>query len=445
MNKTLLLVAAVVAVMLGVTGSASAATGFERVGAFRESPPDGVAAHQHRIAVNHASGDVYVTNPVDDRIDVYRPAGATATLLTSFAAGDVTDPLGIAIDQATGAVYVADDDDIVKYTSDGAPTPAFTKDNTFTSPGVTGPLAFDATTSQLLVADRATNTVRRYGTAGTLGASFDGSAGAGAPGAFAGLQDLAVDSAGDVIVVDATGNPARNDGSVSRVERFASNGDWKATIGPVNQAATVAVRPANDDVIVSGDQNTVYGSGTPSIHVYTTAGAERPQPAIDGALSYATITGVAADDGATGHIYVASDNGDYNNGADQYSYGPTSIQVYAPFEIPLPDVTVSEAEPMQFGGAVTGTVDPNKGATTWTLEYGRTTSYGSQQPAIPGDAGSGDDPVTITRRIIHLEPGTTYHYRLAATRRDRHGLLGRSPLHDHRGHHQWRPGHRPRL
>jgi hypothetical protein len=417
MNKVLLLVATVLVALLGVTGSASAVTGYERIGSFDDAGLDGntIAHHHNRITVDQASGDVYVTDPVNDRINVSHPNGTTADPLVSFGTGDLTDPFGIAIDQATGDVYVSDVTRVVKYTSDGAPTPTFTKDNTFASLAVTGPLAFDATSNQLLVGDTAANVVRRYSTSGVAGATFDGSAGAGSPGAFAGIQDLAVDSTGDIVVVDATGNPALNDGSVSRVERFASNGDWEATIGPVEQAATVAIRPADNEVLVSGNQNSVYVGGTPSIHVFTPGGIERTPLPVRFELYYATISGIAADDGTPGQVYVAADNGDYGLDEGRYVWGHVSVEIYNAFAIPLPDVTVQAPDPLQYAATLKGTVDPNKDATTWTFEYGETNSYGNQIPLDPETIEAGPDPVAVNSVIGDLQPATTYHYRLSAT------------------------------
>jgi hypothetical protein len=392
---------------------ALAATGLERVGSFNDASPEGRPAHQHRIAVNHLSGDVYVTDPATDRVKVSRPTGTSAVPLTAFGSGDVTDPFGIAIDQATGDVYVSDSTHVIKYASDGAPMPTFTKDNAFTSPAVTGPLAFDQANDQLLVADTTANLVRRYDPDGTPDGSFDGSAGTGAPGAFTGLQDLAVDSAGDIVIIDATGNPTQN-GSVSRVERYASNGDWKATIGPVEQAATVAIRPATNDVIVSGNQNVAYTNGTPSVHVFASDGTERTQVAVDGALTYATVSGIAADDGAEGQVYVASDNGDFFGA---YTFGYISVQVYAAFTIQLPEVTVSDTDTqiLQRAATLVGTVDTKRDNTAYRYEYGTDTSYGQSAPAGPPVIGAGAGPTAANASISGLQPATTYHYRLTAT------------------------------
>lgn len=65
------------------------------------------------------------------------------------------------------------------------------------------------------------------------------------------------------------------------------------------------------------------------------------------------------------------------------------------------------------GATVAGTVNPEGLATTWTIEYGTTTSYGSQTSSQ--SAGSGSADVQVSGTLSGLQPGTTYHYRLDAT------------------------------
>jgi len=59
-----------------------------------------------------------------------------------------------------------------------------------------------------------------------------------------------------------------------------------------------------------------------------------------------------------------------------------------------------------------GTVNPNGLATTWYLEYGTSTGYGSKTPTT--SAGSGTANITVSTTLTSLTPGTTYHYRLVA-------------------------------
>jgi hypothetical protein len=60
-----------------------------------------------------------------------------------------------------------------------------------------------------------------------------------------------------------------------------------------------------------------------------------------------------------------------------------------------------------------GTVNPEGQATTYSFEYGTTTSYGSQTAMM--SAGSGTTAVNVSASIGSLAPNTTYHYRLVAT------------------------------
>ena len=62
---------------------------------------------------------------------------------------------------------------------------------------------------------------------------------------------------------------------------------------------------------------------------------------------------------------------------------------------------------------VSGSVNPNGTATTWFVEYGTSTSYGSQTTST--SAGSGTSSVAVSPTISGLKAGTTYHYRLVAT------------------------------
>jgi hypothetical protein len=61
---------------------------------------------------------------------------------------------------------------------------------------------------------------------------------------------------------------------------------------------------------------------------------------------------------------------------------------------------------------VTGTVVPGGQSTTWHVEYGTTTTYGSQTASV--NAGSGNAAVSITSTLANLKPGATYHYRVVA-------------------------------
>jgi hypothetical protein len=61
---------------------------------------------------------------------------------------------------------------------------------------------------------------------------------------------------------------------------------------------------------------------------------------------------------------------------------------------------------------VTGRVDPNGEATTWIVEYGTSTGYGSKTASK--SAGDGTTAVDLSATLTGLAAGTTYHYRFVA-------------------------------
>jgi Ca2+-binding RTX toxin-like protein len=62
---------------------------------------------------------------------------------------------------------------------------------------------------------------------------------------------------------------------------------------------------------------------------------------------------------------------------------------------------------------VTGTINPGGQPTTWYVEYGPSTAYGSKTGALSGGASTAN--VNVASAIGGLKPGVTYHYRLVAT------------------------------
>lgn len=386
---------------------ASAATGFDRVGGFFETPADGLPSHNKRIAVEHSTGFVFKTDTVLDQVVVYWPTPDGVTELTTFGSGELTDPFGIAIDQGDGDVYVSDDDEVVRYVSDGAPVPTYTKDASFTL-SVTGALAFDQANHELLVADQASGTIRRFDTAGVEGAAFDGSAGVGSPGPFATLQDLAVDSTGDVIVVDSTGDPYVGSGE-SHVYRYSGLGDYEQTLGPVYGAATVAIRPATDEVIVSGNQDAVNRDQDPTVTVFAADASTSDVPV---PVQYSSISGMAAGAGAEGQLYVATDAANYHGGFD---YGPSNLQVYerAGVHASGPPMVASlppAADVRAFSATLTGDVDALGFRTSFHFEYA--VSGSGHWVAMPEHLkGAGPARASVTG----LADDTTYDFRLVAT------------------------------
>ena len=79
-----------------------------------------------------------------------------------------------------------------------------------------------------------------------------------------------------------------------------------------------------------------------------------------------------------------------------------------------PSVATTAAGSLTTSGAtISGDVNPNRVATTYRVEYGLTTAYGSQ--TAPVSAGSGSSAVAASVPLTGLTSSTTYHARLVAT------------------------------
>ena len=74
-----------------------------------------------------------------------------------------------------------------------------------------------------------------------------------------------------------------------------------------------------------------------------------------------------------------------------------------------------------FAVTLTGTINPNGAATTWSFQYGLTTAYGLQTAS--GSLPASTTPTNISIPIQGLQPATTFHYRLVAF----HGAAVESP------------------
>ena len=70
---------------------------------------------------------------------------------------------------------------------------------------------------------------------------------------------------------------------------------------------------------------------------------------------------------------------------------------------------------MQTTATVSGMVDPQGIQTTYELDIGTSTSYGTE---MFGEVGASSEVVPITVALQHLAPGVTYHYRMAAINAD---------------------------
>jgi hypothetical protein len=200
-------------------------------------------------------------------------------------------------------------------------------------------------------------------------------------------------SAGSTFTTLALAAPALEDESVATVGEQTAQ--LEASIDPHEEATTCEVHYVT--------QTAFEASG------YATASSAPCEPANvgeggEGAPVSATLPGLAP---ATIYHYqlLAS------NGAGTTT-GPDRTLTTLPAK-PAASTGAATADPSAAGVTVTGMVDPHGNGiwqTTYEIEYGLTTVYGSQ---VQGNAGMGDGTVAVSGVLAEL-PAGTYHYRVAA-------------------------------
>ena len=276
------------------------------------------------VAVDAASGDVYVADTRNNVVDVFDSTGAYERQLTGL-----VQPTGVAVD-AEGHVWVAE-------SGSGEDVNGMVHE-------------FDAT--------------------GALVQSW--------PNGYFQTDAIALDSSGRVYLLNGAGD----------VTRWTATGADETLIA--DSATGIAIDPGDDHLYVDKRN---------SVSEYDETGTF----VVDfGSGRVANSFGVAVH-GDSGRVYVSN------------SIPPVQVNVFGPLAT-IPDVSVGPADAITTTSAtVSGTINPLGTASTYQFEWGTDTGYGNVAPATPGDAGSGTDEVPVTANLTNLAPGTTYHYRLRGT------------------------------
>jgi hypothetical protein len=134
-------------------------------------------------------------------------------------------------------------------------------------------------------------------------------------------------------------------------------------------------------------------------------------------------------DPANGNFHQSAASPTVNAGstAGFPSLGPTDLDGDQRIVGSAPDIGADERTPppaVVTGAAnsigstvatITGTVNPQGGATTHSFQWGLTTAYGNPVFILfPSPTGNGTAPVPLSLKLTGLKPSTTYHYRLRA-------------------------------
>lgn len=386
-------------------GAAQAATSHEKIGEFTGvEVPGGKLGDADGVAVDAASGDVYVADIEKNVVDKFTAAGKYICQISGATIPSATECDGIA----------------------GSATPAgsfaFAEPAAVAVDNSSGPSAGD-----VYVVDAGHEVLDRFSAAGaflgTVGGPYGGS-----------LYGVSVDANGNVWVDDLSGTVHEFDSSGNPVFQFSSlvngkgaptpgfavdsNGNsYIVTLQGVNKfngageylgfadecaksfcEGGVATDLSSDEVYV------LFEGGHEELsppHVAEYAPSKIPLVEFGQSQLASGGMGALAVNPVTGTIYVA-------NAIDGkvYIYGRT----------PGPRVAPQAASNVQTTTAtLSATVNPEGLATTYRFEYGTSIAYGQSAPMPPAGAGSGTSPVAASVGLTSLQGGTTYHYRLAAT------------------------------
>jgi sugar lactone lactonase YvrE len=414
---------AVIAATLGLVASAHAAKGV--VGAYGE----GQFTYATGLAVNQASGDIYVADTGGQRVEQFTSSGdfvrawgwgvetgANAFEVCTSAcqagiqgAGDgqfafqIQDPDSfaftypqVAVDQADGSVYVVDtlNHRVQKFSATGAYLAQFgglgSGDGQFTLPqGV----AVDPVSNDVYVADTGNNRVQRFTDAGSF-VSQVGTPGGSGDGEFLRPRRLATDSLGRLYVVDANN---------ARIQRFAATGAFESVFGVGNvnlcmPEADIAIDLATDHVFVVGCDAS-FASGIVELDA---AG----QSVAIHRTSFFVIGGLGVDT-SSGRLYAST--------ISPAGGHPASVLVLD--EVAPPTVDIEPVTDITATGFTAhATVNPEgPPVASYRVEY--STDGVSWSPAgADVEIGSGMSPEAIPKIVTGLDPNTEYSVRFVVTK-----------------------------
>jgi hypothetical protein len=321
---------------------------------------------------------------VDDRGDVYVGSGdeaglegdkGVAKLRVGGSGGVVSEEVltgpgdeatyyrPVAVDPATGAVYVGDGSEVAEYDVAGEPQLTF---------GSTGPLG-----GSLGERGNGVKAIAVNGPAGLvyvaneLHGDVDVFGGLVSPPVVAVSQPAVSSVTGTSALIAGTANPG---GKANYYFEYVPAGEYEpAAVDPYSGGGRTAV-----EALMAGDtQETV----------------ER-----------VVLTGLLP--GTVYHYRMVVSN------AAQTAYGPDETFRTAPATPPVAS-TGAASEVGATSATLAGTIQPQGLPTSYVFEVGTSASYGGTR--LFGSAGSSTGEVPVSVALQYLVPGVTYHYRLVAT------------------------------
>ncbi len=339
------------------------------------------------VAVNEATGDVYVVDRGNNRVEYFSSAGVFLGQFNGAGAptGVFSDPEAIAVDNSTnpldpsaGDVYVMDVGHSVidKFSSTGAYVGQLTE----TSGGshLEGLYGVAVDSNGLVWVYQYVGEI--YSFSNALVNAFLSKRNS-PEGAGPAIRGFAVDSEDNLYVNHYVGE-------VSRFEKLNSSGA-RLILGVGSETSSAAA--------VDPTSNAVYIDNLSSVGEFSSTGALLDR---FGSGHLSNGSGVAVN-ASSELVYVADETAD-------------TVSIF--HTILVADVSTG-AVSAQVGGTATvgGVVNPDGvQVTSCVFEYGPTVAYGSSAPCVPSSPGSGVAPVAVSGTLTGLQLGVGYHYRLVA-------------------------------
>ena len=395
------------------------------------------------VGVDHGSGST--RSLLETREMPVTPSHLSSFGSKGSGSGQFSTPLGLAA-EASGNVWVADSGNnrIEKFTSSGTFLAAWgwgvadgqAKSEVCTSScqaGISGSgngqfkgsgdIAIDSS-GNLWVVDGGNYRIEKFNSNGEYLSQF-GSYGYG-NGQFRGPNGIAIAPSGHIWVSDWYG----------RVEEFTAAGEFIQSISGGWPAAIAVDQVGNVWVANFGPENNVakidpkegkyvseFGSWGNGSGQFENLQAIDVMPS--GNLVVADRSGARVQEFTQSGEFVTGFGGwpeigsPYGIAADTHGVIYVSSAYYNQVQKwcgpTIPEANTQAVSSVQSTEAtLKGTVNPRCVATSYRFEYGPTTEYGSQAPAEPEAIGSGTDDVTVTQTIKGLKSHKTYHYRLVA-------------------------------
>jgi DNA-binding beta-propeller fold protein YncE len=415
--------------------------------------PSGPFELPQGVAVNNATGEIYVADGAKRVVDAFKASGEYLRQLTGAPPsapvnGSFRDPSGLTVDQSTGELYVTDPQSGVVDVFNAADEYVSQFGSGLLGGSYGESVAVDDLTGDVYVGDSATDVVYPFNSLNSF-----------TPPEWHGTETPAGSFGGGYVYVgiDQTSGHVYVATTQSVVDEFAASGSEEyvgqvtgTPAGLFGRAQAVSVDPSSGEVYVAdGGADVVDVFGPPAVLADVSTGAATgiatTSVTLEGAVdpdevpvsgceleyrtdaeaSFAKSVACTPTTPFTGKATIAvsaSVAGLQPNTAYEYRLAATnangtaygSAQSFTTLGPPAVEgesasaVSRSHAE-------LSAQVDPHGLATHYRFEYGPSTSYGTSIPIPDGElaAGFGAQPVSV--EVTGLTLSTTYHYRVVAS------------------------------